>query len=120
MFVLLFVYVFGGAVGRSLPHGVAYVDYLLPGIFVQSVTFRASMTAVGLSEDLKGGGVDRFRAMPMARPAVLAGPTVADLVRNILIIGFMIAGGFAVGFRFRGGGVGGGPRLRPCGRLRLG
>ena len=106
LFVLLFVYVFGGAVSRSLPHGVAYVDYLLPGIFVQSVTFRASMTAVGLSEDLERGVVDRFRSMPMARSAVLLGRTVADLVRNILIIVLMIAVGYAVGFRFHGGVAG--------------
>ena len=106
LFVLLFVYVFGGAVGRSLPHGVAYVDFLLPGIFVQSVTFGASQTAVGLSEDLQRGVVDRFRSMPMARSAVLAGRTVADLVRNILIIGLMIAVGYAVGFRFHGGVTG--------------
>jgi ABC transporter DrrB family efflux protein len=106
LFVLLFVYVFGGAVGRSLPHGVAYVDFLLPGIFVQSVTFGASQTAVGLSEDLQRGVVDRFRSMPMARSAVLAGRTVADLVRNILIIGLMIAVGYLVGFRFLGGVAG--------------
>jgi ABC transporter DrrB family efflux protein len=106
IFVLLFVYVFGGAVSRSLPHGVAYVDFLLPGIFVQSVTFRASQTAVGLSEDLERGVVDRFRSMPMARSAVLAGRTVADLVRNILIIFLMIAVGYLVGFRFHGGVAG--------------
>jgi ABC transporter DrrB family efflux protein len=106
MFVLLFIYVFGGAVSRSLPHGIAYVDFLLPGIFVQSVTFRASMTAVGLSEDLERGVVDRFRSMPMARSAVLLGRTVADLVRNILIIGLMIAVGYSVGFRFHGGVLG--------------
>jgi ABC-2 type transport system ATP-binding protein len=106
IFVLLFVYVFGGAVSRSLPHGVAYVDFLLPGIFVQSVTFRASQTAVGLSEDLTRGVVDRFRSMPMARSAVLAGRTVADLVRNILIIVLMIAVGYLVGFRFHGGVAG--------------
>jgi ABC transporter DrrB family efflux protein len=106
IFVLLFVYVFGGAVSRSLPHGITYVDFLLPGIFVQSVTFRASQTAVGLSEDLERGVVDRFRSMPMARSAVLAGRTVADLVRNILIIGLMIAVGYLVGFRFRGGAAG--------------
>ncbi len=103
LFVLLFVYVFGGAVGRSLPSGVAYVDFLLPGIFAQSVTFGASQTAVGLSEDLQRGVVDRFRSMPMARSAVLAGRTVADLVRNILIICLMVAVGYAVGFRFHGG-----------------
>src|SRR5215468_8486540 len=106
MFVLLFVYVFGGAISRSLPRGAAYVDYLLPGIFVQSVTFRASQTAVGLAEDLERGVVDRFRSMPMARSAVLAGRTVADLVRNILIIGLMIAVGYLVGFRFHGGVAG--------------
>ncbi len=106
LFVLLFVYVFGGAIGRSLPHGVAYVDFLLPGVFVQSVTFGASQTAVGLKEDLTRGVVDRFRSMPMARSAVLAGRTVADLVRNILIIGLMIAVGYLVGFRFLGGVAG--------------
>ena len=106
LFVLLFVYVFGGAIGRSLPHGVGYVDFLLPGIFVQSVTFGASQTAVGLKEDLTRGVVDRFRSMPMARSAVLAGRTMADLVRNIAIIGLMIAVGYLVGFRFLGG-VGG-------------
>jgi ABC transporter DrrB family efflux protein len=102
LFVLLFVYVFGGAIGRSLPGGVAYVDFLLPGIFVQSVTFGASQTAVGLTR----GVVDRFRSMPMARSAVLAGRTVADLVRNIAIIGLMIAVGYVVGFRFLGGVAG--------------
>jgi ABC-2 type transport system ATP-binding protein len=106
LFVLLFVYVFGGAIGRSLPHGVAYVDFLLPGVFAQSVTFGASQTAVGLSEDLQRGVVDRFRSMPMARSAVLAGRTVADLVRSILIIGLMIAVGYLVGFRFLGGVAG--------------
>jgi len=106
IFVLLFVYVFGGAVSRSLPHGVTYVDFLLPGILVQSVTFRASQTAVGLSEDLQRGVIDRFRSMPMARSAVLAGRTAADLVRNIAIIGLMIAVGYAVGFRFHGGVAG--------------
>ncbi len=106
LFVLLFVYVFGGAIGRSLPHGVTYVDFLLPGVFVQSVTFGASQTAVGLKEDLTRGVIDRFRSMPMARSAVLAGRTVADLVRNIAIIGLMIAVGYAVGFRFLGGAAG--------------
>src|SRR5580692_9727538 len=103
LFVLLFVYVFGGAIGRSLPYGVTYVDFLLPGVFVQSVTFGASQTAVGLKEDLTRGVVDRFRSMPMARSAVLAGRTVADLVRNVLVIGLMVAVGYLVGFRFLGG-----------------
>jgi ABC-2 type transport system permease protein/oleandomycin transport system permease protein len=103
MFVLLFAYVFGGAVKGSLPHGVKYVDFLLPGIFVQSVAFRATQTAVGLSEDLERGVIDRFRSMPMARSAVLIGRTVADLVRNVLIIGLMVAVGYLIGFRFHAG-----------------
>jgi ABC-2 type transport system permease protein/oleandomycin transport system permease protein len=103
MFVLLFVYVFSGAIGKALPPGLSYVDYLLPGIFVQSVTFRASQTAVGLSEDLRRGVIDRFRSMPMGRSAVLVGRTSADLVRNILIIGLMIFVGYLVGFRFHAG-----------------
>ncbi len=103
MFVLLFVYVFGGAIEGSLPAGVSYVDFLLPGIFVQSVTFRATQTAVGLSQDLERGVIDRFRSMPMARSAVLVGRTLADLVRNILIIALMILVGYIVGFRFTGG-----------------
>jgi ABC-2 type transport system permease protein/oleandomycin transport system permease protein len=105
MFVILFVYVFGGAVSQSLPPGVSYVNYLLPGIFVQSVTFRASNTAVGLSEDLRRGVIDRFRSMPMARSAVLLGRTTADLVRNVLIIGLMIGVGYLVGFSFQAGVV---------------
>jgi ABC transporter DrrB family efflux protein len=103
MFVLLFTYVFGGAIGRALPEGVSYIDFLLPGIFVQSVSFRATQTAVGLAEDLERGVVDRFRSMPMARSAVLAGRTLADLVRNVLIIGLMIVVGYVIGFRFGGG-----------------
>jgi ABC-type uncharacterized transport system ATPase subunit len=103
MFVVLFVYVFGGAVGLALPPGVTYVDYLLPGIFVQSVTFRASNTAVGLCEDLTRGVIDRFRSMPMARSAVLLGRTTTDLVRNVLITGLTIVVGYLVGFRFEAG-----------------
>jgi ABC transporter DrrB family efflux protein len=103
MFVLLFAYVFGGAVKGALPHGVKYIDFLLPGIFVQSVAFRATQTAVGLAEDLDRGVVDRFRSMPMARSAVLVGRTVADLLRNVLIVGLMIIVGYVIGFRFRAG-----------------
>jgi ABC-2 type transport system permease protein/oleandomycin transport system permease protein len=103
MFVLLFAYVFGGAVQGALPGGVDYIDFLLPGVFVQSVAFRATQTAVGLSEDLERGVVDRFRSMPMARSAVLLGRTVADLVRNVLIIALMIVAGYVIGFRFHAG-----------------
>jgi ABC transporter DrrB family efflux protein len=103
MFVLLFAYVFGGAVKGALPHGVKYIDFLLPGIFVQSVAFRATQTAVGLAEDLDRGVVDRFRSMPMARSAVLVGRTVADLLRNVVIVALMIVVGYVIGFRFRAG-----------------
>src|SRR5256885_845170 len=103
MFVVLFVYEIGGAVGLALPPGVTYVDYLLPGIFVQSVTFRASNTPVGLSEDLRRGVIDRFRPMPMARSAGLLRRTTADLVRNVLIIGLVGVLGYLVGFRFQAG-----------------
>ena len=95
MFVLLFVYVFGGAIHTSVP----YVDYLIPGVFVQTVTFGAVATAVGLSEDLHKGLIERFRALPMSRWAVLAGRTTADLVRNVFVVVLISAVGFAVGFR---------------------
>lgn len=102
IFLLLFVFVFGGAIETGTGD---YIDYLLPGILVQSVTFRASMTAVGLSDDLKLGVIDRFRTMPMARSAVLVGRTAADLVRNVLIIGLMVVVGYVIGFRFQAGVV---------------
>lgn len=96
IFVLMFRYVFGGAI--SVP-GVSYVDYLMPGIFVQTVVFGAMGAAIGLATDLKSGLLERFRSLPMARSAVLAGRTLADLVRNVFVAGLMSAVGFAVGFR---------------------
>ena len=105
MFVLLFSYVFGGAIGGSLPEGVSYKDFLLPGILIQSTAFRATQTAIGLSEDMKRGVIDRFRSMPMARSAVLAGRTLADLVRTLFVIVLMIAVGYAIGFRFDQGAL---------------
>jgi len=84
MFVLLFRYVFGGAI--PIPGGVPYVDYMMPGIFVQTVMFGAVSTSVGLAEDLQKGLIERFRALPMARSAVLAGRTTADAVRNIFVV----------------------------------
>ncbi len=103
MFVLLFAYVFGGALSMALPPGMSYVDFLLPGIFVQSAAFRSIQTSVGLAEDLEGGVVDRFRSMPMARSAVLVGRTMADLARSTFVILIMVAIGYLVGFRFRSG-----------------
>ncbi|MEZ5407526.1 MAG: ABC transporter permease [Acidimicrobiales bacterium] len=105
MFVLLFVYVFGGAIEPSLPRQVDYVNYLLPGILVQSVAFRASQTAVGLAEDLQRGVMDRFRSIPMSRSAVLTGRTFADLVRNAVIVALMIVVGYLVGFSFQNGAL---------------
>jgi ABC-2 type transport system permease protein/oleandomycin transport system permease protein len=96
MFVLLFAYVFGGAI--QVP-GLHYIDFLIPGIFVQTVSFGAVSTAVGLSEDLQKGLIERFRALPMARSAVLAGRTVADLCRNVFVVALMTGVGYAVGFR---------------------
>ena len=80
MFVLLFVFVFGGAFERFLPPNVSYIEFLMPGIFVQTAIFAATQTGVGLADDLQKGMIDRFRSLPMARSAVLAGRTAADTV----------------------------------------
>ena len=97
MFVLLFVYVFGGAIQTP---GYDYVDFLIPGIVIQTVAFGGFVTAIGLSDDLRKGLIDRFRSLPMAPGAVLAGRTLADVATNTLSIAVMIAVGVAVGFRF--------------------
>lgn len=96
LFVLMFRYVFGGAI--QVP-GVDYVNFLMPGIFVQTVVFGATSTGVGLAEDLGKGLIERFRSLPMARSAVLAGRTLADLVRNVFVVALMCIIGFLVGFR---------------------
>jgi ABC transporter DrrB family efflux protein len=98
MFVLLFVYVFGGAI---LIPGYSYVEYLIPGILVQSIVFGGFVTALGLSDDLKKGLMDRFRSLPMSRSAVLTGRTFADISTNSIQLVVMLAVGLAVGFRFR-------------------
>ena len=97
MFVLLFVYVFGGAI--STP-GYSYVDYLIPGIIVQNIAFGGFVTALGLNEDLHKGLIDRFRSLPMARPAVLAGRTLADVVTNTLSVCVLVVTGLIIGFSF--------------------
>ncbi len=96
IFVLLFRYVFGGAINTG---GVAYVDFLMPGIIVQTAIFGALITGLGLTEDLKAGVVDRFRSLPIARSAVLIGRTAADMVMNVLTLIVMVLVGVAVGFR---------------------
>jgi ABC-2 type transport system permease protein/oleandomycin transport system permease protein len=96
IFVLLFRYVFGGAI--KAPH-TSYVNYLMPGIIVMTAIFGALTTGLGLTEDLKAGVVDRFRSLPMARSAVLIGRTAADLTVNVITLIVMVLIGFAVGFR---------------------
>jgi ABC-2 type transport system permease protein/oleandomycin transport system permease protein len=97
MFVLLFVYVFGGAI--STP-GYDYVDFLIPGILVQNIAFGGFYTALGLSEDLTKGLIDRFRSLPTARASVLAGRTVSDLVTNSIAIVVLLGTGLIIGFSF--------------------
>ena len=97
MFIVLFVYVFGGAI--STP-GYDYVDFLMPGIITQSIAFGGFVTAIGLNEDLRKGLIDRFRSLPMARSAVLAGRTLADIVLNTFSLVVMLSVGFIVGFNF--------------------
>ena len=101
MFLILFNYVFGGAVGRSIPAaaGGEYLNWLLPGVLLQMVAFGSLQTAMGLIEDLNNGVIDRFRSLPMARSAVLAGRTVADLVRNIFVLTLVLVLGYVLGFR---------------------
>lgn len=99
MFVLLFTYVFGGAI--QVPQG-NYIDFLLPGILVQSVLFGTSATAVGLAEDISKGAFDRYRSLPMSRSAVLAGRILADTANNVFVMGLMILVGYLIGFRFQG------------------
>jgi ABC-2 type transport system permease protein/oleandomycin transport system permease protein len=100
IFVLTFRYVFGGAVNTG---PIEYVDFLMPGIFVQTVAFGAMNTAIGLSEDLAKGLIERFRSLPMARSAVMTGRTIADMVRNLGVVILMIVVGFLVGFEIHGG-----------------
>ena len=102
MFVILFRYVFGGAIPIV---GTSYVNYLIPGILVQTTMFGSVGTAIGLAEDLQKGLIERFRALPMARLAVLAGRTVSDLFRYVLILAIITGVGFLVGFRPTGGVV---------------
>ncbi len=102
MFVLLFVYVFGGAI--STP-GYTYVDFLIPGIIVQNIAFGGFVTALGLNEDLHKGLIDRFRSLPMARSAVLAGRTLSDVVTNFLSVVVLIVTGLIIGFEFHASAV---------------
>ena len=97
MFVLLFVYVFGGAI--DVPGG-DYATFLLPGIIVQNIAFGGFVTAIGLNEDVNKGLIDRFRSLPMARAAVLAGRTLADIATNLLSVTILVVTGLVIGFSF--------------------
>jgi ABC transporter DrrB family efflux protein len=98
MFVVLFTYVFGGAIRTP---GFDYIDFFLPGITVQMIAFGGYATALGISDDLRKGLIDRFRSLPMTRPAVLAGRTLSDMGLNVLALVVMTASGFIVGFDFK-------------------
>lgn len=102
MFLLLFNYVFGGAISGSIPPAADgnYLNYLLPGLLVQISVFGAGQTAIGLTEDLSKGVIDRFRSLPMDRSAVLSGRTLADLIRNTAVISLMLVVGFVIGYRY--------------------
>jgi ABC-2 type transport system permease protein/oleandomycin transport system permease protein len=97
MFVLLFAYVFGGAIPTP---GHSYIDFLIPGILVQTMSFGGFVTAMGIAEDLRKGLIDRFRSLPMARSAVLAGRTLSDIATNAISIAVMLIVGVIIGFGF--------------------
>jgi ABC transporter DrrB family efflux protein len=101
LLVVLFTYGIGGAV--RVPGVTHYIDYLLPGVFVLAIGFGASQTGVAVAEDLASGMIDRFRSLPITSGSVLAGRVAADAVRNLLVVGLMIAVGSAIGFEFHAG-----------------
>jgi ABC-2 type transport system permease protein len=100
MFILLFAYVFGSAIGSPAP-GVGYREFLIPGIFAQTVIFGSTLTGAGLAEDMQKGIIDRFRSLPMSRSAVLVGRTTSDVLNNVLVIVIMSITGLLVGWRIR-------------------
>lgn len=102
MFVLLFNYVFGGAIGESLVPGIDYADFLIPGILIQTVAFASSTPAVSMAKDNQEGIADRFRSLPMARSAVLSGRVLADTLYMTYTVGLLILIGLVIGFRFQG------------------
>ena len=111
MFLLLFNYVFGGALHAGGGAVGTYIDFLLPGLLVQTAVFGATQTTIGLTEDLSSGSIDRFRSLPIARSAVLAGRTIADLCRNVFVVVLLLAVGAALGFRVGGSYLGAGAAI---------
>jgi ABC-2 type transport system permease protein len=106
MFVLLFRYIYEDQLAAQVLGGIDYVLFLMPGIFVQNAIFGSTTTAIGIADDLKKGIIDRFRSLPMARSAVLAGRTTADLAKNLILVTIVIGVGYLVGFRFMNGLLG--------------
>ena len=100
LLLVLFRYVLGGAI--RIPGG-SYVDYIVPAVFIEAVMIGGMATAIGLADDLRSGIIDRFRSLPMARSAVLAGRTLADLSRSVFALALMVGLGLLVGFSFHGG-----------------
>jgi ABC transporter DrrB family efflux protein len=98
MFILLFAYVFGSAIH---PPGISYREFLIPGIFAQTVIFGSTITGAGLAEDMQKGIIDRFRSLPMSRSAVLVGRTTSDVLNNVLVMAIMSVTGLIVGWRIR-------------------
>ena len=103
MFVLLFAFVFGGAINVGPGGAQSYREYLIPGIFAQTVMFAVASITVGITTDASKGIMDRFRSLPMKPGAVLTGHTLASLLQNILVLGILSITGFAVGWRIHGG-----------------
>lgn len=99
MFVLLFAYVFGNSIDIE---GVSYREFLIAGIFAQTVAFGATFTGAGIAEDMQKGIIDRFRSLPMSRSAVLVGRTISDVIYNVLSLLIMSLTGLLVGWRLRG------------------
>ncbi len=97
MFVLLFAFVFGGAI--QIPGGGDYTPFLMPGIFAQTIVFACATTAIGMTDDVNKGIIDRFRSLPMSRSAVLTGRTFSDVIYNAGILLVLMASGFAIGWR---------------------
>ena len=101
MFVVLFVYVFGGAI--AVPGYSSYEQFVVPGIFAQTVVFGSAFTSIGIAEDMQKGFIDRLRSLPIYPSAVLIGRTFSDLLRNIFTFVMMLVVGLLVGFRLEGG-----------------
>src|ERR1700733_11868606 len=98
MFILLFAYVFGSSIH---PPGISYREFLIPGIFAQTVIFGSTITGAGLADDIQKGIIDRFRSLPMSRSAVLVGRTGSDVLNNVLVIVIMSVTGLLIGWRIR-------------------